>query len=99
MNMTLKTKGFAFLDSSYLMTIKLCKAYIAAFTFSDQISISTSFFPTFVGATTRYLNFSTSFNDSPPTCREHQSGFFKKWNFLVFEVLISSNVTCSCKTV
>ena len=88
MNIDLNTESFAFLDSSRLKTTEWCKARITAFALPDRTSYSLSCFSSLVNATPRYLNFSTCFYDTPPTCREHWTEFFKRRNTSVLEVLI-----------
>ena len=62
---------FAFLDSSHFKTTEWCKARITALALPYQTSIFSSCFPSLVNATPRYLNFSSGFNDTPPTRKEH----------------------------
>ena len=77
MNNALNTESFAFLDSSRLKTIEWCKARISALVLSDRTSNSSSCLPSLVNATSRYLKFSTYFNDTPSTCKERWTGFLE----------------------
>ena len=88
MNIDLNTKSFASLNSSFFKTIKWCRTRIAAFALPDQTSNSPSCLPSLVNANPRYLNFSTCFNDTPPTCREHWTGFLERCNTSILEMLI-----------
>ena len=88
MTIDLNTERFAFLDSSGFKTTKWSRAISTALALFDRTCNSLSCLPSFVNATPRYLNFFTSFDDTPPTCRENWTGFFEKCSFLVLEVLI-----------
>ena len=87
-NIDLNTENFAFLDSSCFKTTEWCKARNAALALPDRASNFLFCFPSLVNATPRYLNFSTCFNDTPPTCREHWTEFLKRWRTSVLEVVI-----------
>ena len=84
----LNTESFAFLDSSRFRTTEWCKARITALALLDRTSNSSSYLLLLVNVTPRYLNFSICFNDTPPTCREHWTGFFERCRTSVLEVLI-----------
>ena len=87
-NIDLNTESFVFLDSSSFKMTEWCKARITALALPDQTSNSSSSLPSLVNATPRYLNFFTCFNDAPPTCREHWTGFLERCSTAVLEVLI-----------
>ena len=87
-NIDLNTKNFAFLDNSHFKTAEWFKACITALALPDRTSNSSSCQPSLLNATPRYLNFSTCFNDTPPTCREHWTGFLERCEASVLEVLI-----------
>ena len=65
-----------------------CKTRITALALADQITNYSSYPPSLVNATPRYLNFSTCFNDSLPTRRAHWTVFLKTWSISDLEVLI-----------
>ena len=87
-NIDLNTKNFAFPDSFRFKTTKCCKARLAAIALPDRTSNSSSSLPSFVNSTPSYLNFSTYFNDTPPTCRKDWTGFLKRCSTSVLEILI-----------
>ena len=87
-NIDLNTESFAFLNNYRFKTTEWCKARITALALPNQTSNSSSCLPTLVNATPRYLNFSTCFNNTPPTCRKYWTGFLKKYGTSVLEVLI-----------
>ena len=84
----LNTESFVFLDSSRFKTTKWWKARITTLALLDRTSNSSSCLLSLVNATLRYLNFSTCFYDTPPTCREHWTGFLEKCSTSVLEVQI-----------
>ena len=87
-NINLNTKSFAFLESSHFKTIQWCKAHVTALVLLEQTFNSLSCIPSLVNATPRYLNFSTCFNDTPPTCIEHWKEFVDRWSISVLKKLI-----------
>ena len=87
-NIDLNTENFAFLDNFRFKTTEWCKVRITALALSDRTSNSWSCLLSLVIATPRYLKFSTSFNDTPPTCKKHCTGFLKRCRTSVLEVLI-----------
>ena len=88
MNIDVNSESFAFLDSSRFWTSDWCKARITALALPDRTSNSLSCLPSLANATPRYLNFSTCFNDTQPTCREHWNGFIERCNTSILEELI-----------
>ena len=86
-NLDLKPDSFAFLDSFCFKTTEWCEAHITAPALPDRTSNSSSCLPSLVNATQRYLNFFTCFNDAPPICREHWTGFLEKYSASDLEVL------------
>ena len=87
-NIDLNTESFSFLNNCHSKTTEWCKARITALALPDRTSTSLSCIPSFVNATPRYLNFSICFNDTPPTCREHWTGFLKRCRISVLKALI-----------
>ena len=87
-NIDLNTKSFTFLDSSRFKTTEWREARIVELVLLDRISNSSSCLPSLINATPRYLNFSTCFNDTPPTCREHWTRFLETCSTAVLEVLM-----------
>ena len=81
-----------YIDNRFLYnrfkTTEWCKACIVALALPDRTFNCTVCLSSLVNATPRYLNFSTSFNDTPPTCREHWTGFLEKCSTSVLEVQI-----------
>ena len=53
-----------------------------------KTSNSSSCHQSLVNATPRYLNFSTCFNNTSPTCREHWTGLLKRCSTSVLKLLI-----------
>ena len=86
-NINLKTESFAFLDSSRFKTTEWCKARTTTLVLPDRTSNSSSCLSSLVNATPRYLNFSTCFNDTPPTCKRHWKGFLERCRTSVLEEL------------
>ena len=89
----LNTEGFVFLDSFRFKTTEWCKARIMALALPDQIFNSSSCLSclaiqSLVNATPRDLNFSACFNDTPPTCRQHWTGFLERCRTSILEVVI-----------
>ena len=76
-NIDLSTKSFAFLDRYRFKTTEWCKARITALALPDRTSNSLFCLLSLVISTPRYLNFSTCFHDTLPTCREHGQDFSK----------------------
>ena len=64
-------ENFAFFDCLSFKTTERCKARITTLALSDRTTNCLSCLATLVNATSRYLNFTICFNDTPPTCREH----------------------------
>ena len=87
-NIDLNIESFAFLDSSRFKTTEWGQARNTALALPNRTSNSSSCLPSLVNATPRYLNFSTYFNDTPPTYRKHWTGFLEKCRISVLEVLI-----------
>ena len=88
-NINLNAESYAFLNSYSFKTTEWCKARITALAFPDRTSISLFCLPSLVNATPRYLNFSTCFNDTPPTRREHWTRFLERCSTSIFEMLIT----------
>ena len=89
----LNSESLAFLDSSHFKTTEWRKARMSGFGITglallDQTTNSSSCLPSLVNVTPRYLNFSTCFNDTQPTCKEHCPGFLERGSTSVLEVLI-----------
>ena len=74
MNIDLSINGFAFLDSNRLR--RMIDATLALQHL--RCLIGHPILPLLVMQTPRYLNFSTCFSDTSPTCREHGTGFLER---------------------
>ena len=87
-NINLNMESFAFLNSSRFKTTELSKVRITTFALPNRTYNPSSCLPSHVNATLRYLNFSTCFNDTPPTCREQWIGFLERCRTSGLEVVI-----------